>query len=42
MRQLCFRDGSVITSEHGCFRWLEKCAARDYETVIDIGANVGI
>jgi FkbM family methyltransferase len=29
-------------SEDGCFRWLEKCAARDYETVIDIGANVGL
>jgi FkbM family methyltransferase len=28
-------------SEHGCFCWLEKCA-RDYETVIDVGANVGL
>ena len=29
-------------SEHGCFCWLEKRAVLDYETVIDIGANVGL
>jgi hypothetical protein len=29
-------------SENGCFRWLEKCGARDYEVVIDVGAHVGL
>ena len=28
--------------DNACFRWLERYAAREYETMIDIGANVGL
>ena len=28
--------------DNACFRWLETYAAREYEVVIDIGANVGL
>jgi FkbM family methyltransferase len=30
------------SSENGCFRWLEQFAASKYDSVIDIGANVGL